>query len=175
MHEDRASTRLKEEVSRRKLLKILAASGTAIAASAVLPGKWMKPVVNMGVLPAHAQQSGRFSIGNFTGDRGSVIYNLKFNDPEFNVNASTTYLGIWRRGGNCVGTNLTNMTISNWGATITGTAGRGKIINASSGSDCGPCEFEARAQLFDNGRESNQTGWITVPDDPNACNVSASN
>jgi hypothetical protein len=45
------------EVNRRKLLKILAASGSAVVASAVIPGKWLKPVVEMGVLPAHAQLS----------------------------------------------------------------------------------------------------------------------
>ena len=45
------------EVNRRKLLKILAASGSAVVASTMIPGKWLKPVVDMGVLPAHAQLS----------------------------------------------------------------------------------------------------------------------
>ena len=166
MTEDRTD-RFNEDVSRRRLLKILAASGTAVAASAVLPGKWMKPVVNMGVLPAHAQQSNRFSIGNFAARRGSVFYSLDFIDPDFKVKESTTYLCIWQRGGSC-GTpgNYTNMTISSWGAGLTGTPGRGSIVNASSGADCGPCNFEAQAQLFDSGRESNKTGWITVPSTP---------
>jgi hypothetical protein len=42
-------------VSRRRLLRILAATGGAIAASGVLPSQWTKPVVEVGVLPAHAQ------------------------------------------------------------------------------------------------------------------------
>jgi hypothetical protein len=42
-------------VSRRRLLRILAATGGAIAASGVLPARWTKPVVEVGVIPAHAQ------------------------------------------------------------------------------------------------------------------------
>ncbi|MGD0918929.1 MAG: hypothetical protein ABSB22_20985 [Thermodesulfobacteriota bacterium] len=42
---------------RRRLLGILAASGGAVAASMVLPEKWVKPVVDWGVLPVHAQVS----------------------------------------------------------------------------------------------------------------------
>ena len=49
------------EVNRRKLLKILAASGSAVVASTMIPGKWLKPVVDMGVLPAHAQLSAVFA------------------------------------------------------------------------------------------------------------------
>jgi hypothetical protein len=46
-----------EQISRRRLLKALAAAGGAIAAS-LLPGEWAKPVVEVGVLPAHAQVTG---------------------------------------------------------------------------------------------------------------------
>jgi hypothetical protein len=42
---------------RRDLLKALAASGGALAAAAFLPARWFKPVVEAGVLPAHAQSS----------------------------------------------------------------------------------------------------------------------
>ncbi len=49
----------KETLSRRQLLKVLAATGGAVSASALLPdllpGKWAKPVVEVGLLPAHAQ------------------------------------------------------------------------------------------------------------------------
>jgi len=44
-------------VSRRKLLKALAATSGAVVASQILPGQWMKPVIESGVLPAHAQGS----------------------------------------------------------------------------------------------------------------------
>jgi len=42
-------------VSRRRLLKVLAAAGGAVAASTLLPDKWARPVVEVGMLPAHAQ------------------------------------------------------------------------------------------------------------------------
>jgi hypothetical protein len=46
-----------ETLGRRQLLKALAATGGAVAASSLLPGKWTKPVIEAGVLPAHAQVS----------------------------------------------------------------------------------------------------------------------
>ncbi len=45
-------------LSRRGLLKALAAAGGALGAAAFLPGKWVKPVVEAGVLPGHAQSTG---------------------------------------------------------------------------------------------------------------------
>jgi hypothetical protein len=42
-------------VSRRQLLKALIATGGAVTASTLLPGEWSKPIVEVGVLPAHAQ------------------------------------------------------------------------------------------------------------------------
>ncbi len=47
----------KQALNRREVLKALAAIGGAAAASSFLPEKWVKPVVEMGVLPAHAQSS----------------------------------------------------------------------------------------------------------------------
>ena len=44
-----------QNLSRRELLKVLAAGGGGLAAAAFLPGRWLKPVVEAGVLPAHAQ------------------------------------------------------------------------------------------------------------------------
>jgi hypothetical protein len=44
-------------VSRRELLKALAASSGALTVAAFLPGKWAKPRVEAGVLPAHAQST----------------------------------------------------------------------------------------------------------------------
>ena len=40
---------------RRRLLKALIASGGAVAASTLLPSKWSKPAVEVGMLPVHAQ------------------------------------------------------------------------------------------------------------------------
>jgi hypothetical protein len=44
-----------ETLGRRQLLKALAATSGAVAASSMLPGKWARPVIEAGVLPAHAQ------------------------------------------------------------------------------------------------------------------------
>jgi len=44
-------------LGRRELLKALAATGGAVTAASMLPGKWAKPVIEAGVLPAHAQAS----------------------------------------------------------------------------------------------------------------------
>ena len=49
--------RNQKALSRREVLKALAVVGGAAAASALLPEKWLKPVVEAGVLPAHAQSS----------------------------------------------------------------------------------------------------------------------
>ncbi len=44
-------------INRREALKALAAAGGALTAAAFLPGQWAKPLVESGVLPAHAQGS----------------------------------------------------------------------------------------------------------------------
>ena len=44
-------------MSRRQLLKALIATGGAVTVSTLLPGEWGKPIVEVGVLPAHAQIS----------------------------------------------------------------------------------------------------------------------
>ena len=46
-----------ENPGRRKLLKVLAAGGGAVAASSLLPSQWIKPVIEVGYLPVHAQAS----------------------------------------------------------------------------------------------------------------------
>jgi hypothetical protein len=56
--------------SRRRLLKIIVATGGAAAVSTVLPGTWLKPVIETGVLPAHAALS----------DFGVDITNLLISD-----------------------------------------------------------------------------------------------
>lgn len=56
---DNASEEESQEwmASRRRLLKTLIVTGGAVAASTLLPGKWVKPIVEVGVLPVHAQAS----------------------------------------------------------------------------------------------------------------------
>ena len=45
----------KQNISRRKVLKALTALGGAVAATNLMPGKWTSPIIDLGVLPAHAQ------------------------------------------------------------------------------------------------------------------------
>lgn len=52
-------------ISRRRLLKAMAAAGGAVAASSVLPKDWDKPLVEGGALPAHAQTSPVLGTGDF--------------------------------------------------------------------------------------------------------------
>ena len=44
-------------LNRRLFLKSIISAGGAITAAAFLPSKWIKPMVEIGVLPAHAQTS----------------------------------------------------------------------------------------------------------------------
>lgn len=44
-------------LGRRELLKVLAATGGAVTAAAMVPGTWAKPVIEAGVMPAHAATS----------------------------------------------------------------------------------------------------------------------
>jgi len=44
-----------QSLNRRELLKVLAAASGGLTAAAFLPARWLKPVIETGVLPAHAQ------------------------------------------------------------------------------------------------------------------------
>jgi hypothetical protein len=48
---------VENNLSRRDALKALVATGGALAAAAFVPGKWTKPVIEGGVVPAHAQST----------------------------------------------------------------------------------------------------------------------
>jgi len=85
---DKAAVRL----GRRRLLRALAATGGAAAAATLLPGEWVKPVIEIGHLPAHAQSSAPFITNDIqttiTGQRctnGSTppqpgnLYRISFN------------------------------------------------------------------------------------------------
>ncbi|MBN1220168.1 MAG: twin-arginine translocation signal domain-containing protein [Anaerolineae bacterium] len=57
--------------SRRQLLKVLAATGGAVTTSALLSGNWIKPIVEVGLLPAHAQVSAYAIQADTTTEPGS--------------------------------------------------------------------------------------------------------
>jgi len=47
-----------QKIARRQLLKLAAAAGGVAAGSALLPSKWSRPKIGVGVVPAHAQVTG---------------------------------------------------------------------------------------------------------------------
>jgi hypothetical protein len=57
MNHNSDQSRQSKTIGRRELLKALAATTGAVTAASMLPGKWAKPVVEVGLLPAHAQQT----------------------------------------------------------------------------------------------------------------------
>ncbi len=64
-----------KELSRREALKTLAAV-TGAAALTSLPGQWVKPVIETGLLPAHAQSSQSSAAGCF-----ELTYQYDSSDP----------------------------------------------------------------------------------------------
>lgn len=54
---EKKSPQDEQMITRRRLLKTLGITAGTVAASVVIPGKWIKPIVDVGVLPAHAQMS----------------------------------------------------------------------------------------------------------------------
>jgi hypothetical protein len=57
MEDTKPNKTTESSLSRRELLKTLTAGGGALVASALLPDEWTSPVVQSGVLPAHAQST----------------------------------------------------------------------------------------------------------------------
>jgi hypothetical protein len=63
---------LEKEISRRTLLKVIAA-GCGVVVASSLPRKWVKPVIDAGLLPVHAQTtSGGTIIGRVMGCAGGL-------------------------------------------------------------------------------------------------------
>jgi hypothetical protein len=64
------------QVTRNQFLKLLIAGGSATAAAAFLPEKWLKPIVKVGVLPVHAQSSLSLVLSNLEISNASVGLNI---------------------------------------------------------------------------------------------------
>jgi len=89
--------------SRRKLLKSLAAGSGAIIAGKSLPDKWVSPVVDTVILPAHAQTSqGLYAIGD-TGPCDGIVFYIT-NGGLNGLEAATADQGTAPWG--CVGTSI---------------------------------------------------------------------
>jgi hypothetical protein len=118
-----------EKMGRRALLKAIAATGGAVAAASMLPGKWVKPVIEAGVLPAHAQASPpvqTINIWGLTVDWGGQYYIGTFNffDPLGGVNGATLLFALQLEGCQQPYTTTCSLaqsgqTLTQWGAVIT--------------------------------------------------------
>jgi hypothetical protein len=75
---------LDNEISRRTLLKVIAA-GCGVVVASSLPREWVKPVINAGVLPVHAQSTG---VGSIIG----TIYGCGSGDWAPSVGATVTLM-----------------------------------------------------------------------------------
>lgn len=89
-----------KKLNRREVIKTLAAGGGALAAAAFLPSKWSKPVIQAGVLPAHAQASCNITLefirvgqcSNCVGGNVAYIHYTPSSSPPTSV--STYYGGL---------------------------------------------------------------------------------
>ncbi len=76
-----------ENRDRRKILKRIALKSTVLAGCSVLPHKWTSPIVEFGVLPAHAVTSGQNNLtehgnyhGRYNGDRPTWYFSKRMKD-----------------------------------------------------------------------------------------------
>ncbi len=109
-----------ENLNRRELLKIITASGVALAATSFLPGKWFKPVIEAGVLPAHAQATPTLRIVSVS--RLDKVKTLVSPDCNISFNANAYYEDDYGRVG-IDPTNLLHETypagnITDWSAAL---------------------------------------------------------
>jgi len=159
------------EVNHRKFLKILVASDGAVAASVIIPDKWLKPVVDMGVLPAHAQLSDTNPriTGLTTRPSNSFIVEFEYEDP-LGLVSEDAALTSWLRGPDCKTDpepcELGNAT-GNWGGIPVSfsSPGTGKArFTAKVAGGCGPCNSEIQIQMEVGGRLSNKSALVKVND-----------
>ena len=62
-----------KNVTRRNLLRALTIAGGAVAATQVLPKRWIRPVVDSVEIPVHAQASGSFTLGFSSPTSGATL------------------------------------------------------------------------------------------------------
>jgi hypothetical protein len=134
---------LDAKLTRKQFIKLLIAGGTATAAASFFPGKWVKPIMKVGVLPAHAQGSNTLTasnlqlfyagIGKETGKGAGLASPVKlpstsfgmfdYVDPEAGIDMDTTvYLE-----NELLGTLVNNQSLSSLSGVINGTSASGLI------------------------------------------------
>jgi hypothetical protein len=159
-----------QALSRRELLKILAAAGGAVGAAAFMPAKWSKPLVEAGVLPAHAQGTAdneliisNLSIFAFDGANAPIQpygANFHFNDALCQMNDSAQ---LYVSASPCAKTFYNGQSIASAGGTINGTGGCTGVVGFSfDGFNC--TNSTLYVQLGVGSRLSNQlNGQIKPP------------
>jgi hypothetical protein len=147
-------------LSRRELLKTLAAAGGALGASAFLPSEWTKPLVEAGVIPAHAQGTEQpLTITQVVAMRATApewIARADYDDPMGQVD-SNALLSLWIPG--C------NLPVTQTHMYVEGSPFQG-YISAFFVTNCSIIfnTTQICAELTINGRTSNtECGPFTTP------------
>jgi len=122
-----------QALNRRELLKVLTAAGGAIGAAAFLPARWSKPLVEAGVLPAHAQGTMTLEISNLSvfpipGSAPIEPYgaNFHFNDTLCQVDDSAN---LYVSALPCGRTIYNGQTLASVGGSINGTGGCAGVVS----------------------------------------------
>lgn len=153
----------KKTLNRREALKTIAAASGALGAAAFMPGKWSRPLVEVGVLPAHAQSTMELLILNleiqaFGGNapnqpRFPYSAQFDYNDPLGQVNGAAKLYA--NATGPCNETYWKGDPLNSFGIKLTGTPYNGSVwfnFNASYACANGS---QLNVQLGADGRMSN--------------------
>ena len=63
-----------QNISRRQALKAILAAAGGLSAAAFIPSRWLKPLVSVGVLPAHAATSAHKIAGQSSSPGSIIVY-----------------------------------------------------------------------------------------------------
>ena len=151
------------KISRRRLLQIIAATGGAVTASALLPNKWVKPLTEVGVLPVHAQISAPPEIDELrwaidVGGYSDGAAQFHYRDPACQVDDSATLRVTIEPCGEIVFDGKPLSETSPFHGIMNGTSCEGYIgfyFNSSTGL-CNVIDPEFCVQLTVDGRVSNE-------------------
>jgi hypothetical protein len=106
------------DLSRRRLLKTIAAGGGVLAGAKLVPDHWVKPAIESLVVPAHAQATGCVDGGTVTATFGAAAptINLDFGfsdaDGTYDTTTGVVTMDFGVPGG-CTGTSTMTATVSN--------------------------------------------------------------
>ena len=122
----------RKPVSRREMIKILAAAAGGLSAAAFLPARWLKPVVSAGVIPTHA----RASVCANTIDSYVMVAGGQGNSKHYTITSLTLPSPILQNQGaaahvHVLGTDT--ITVLNGTGTFNGTLGSLNVVSFDAG------------------------------------------